>query len=388
MRIIICGDTHIGAVFGLGRATKDGGNTRIDDYERTLNYIVDHAIQSGADAFIQTGDAFDSRNPAPEHLNVLNRALRRLSMANITSIIIMGNHDYRKTGDTFTSAISSLAAKDYPNVRVVLSPEIIKLHGPNKTNASLILIPYRDKRMYTGKNTEENSLLYEAEVKGLISQCEPGSPIVAVGHNFYHTGSYNDYGGAEVLARTEAFAGCDLVAMGHYHQFKIISKRDPIAIYTGSMEKLNFGDQDVDKVFIDFDTATKRTKVMKCPSRLLEDISINLSEADHNNFIDLFKEKVSEFDLTDRIVRVKIIIRDNLAPFIKKHDIEKILYGAGSFYISKVAIEPIVTRMVRDEAILNHKDDYAMFEAFLRGQASMDEDERLIILAEAKKIMV
>jgi DNA repair exonuclease SbcCD nuclease subunit len=309
-------------------------------------------------------------------------------MANITSIIIMGNHDYRKSGDSFTSAISSLAAKDYSNVRIILNPEVVKLHGPNQTGTNILLLPYRDKKMYSGKTTEENSLQYEQEIRGLIDQCQPGHPIVAVGHNFYHTGSYNDYGWAEVLARVEAFAGCDFVAMGHYHQFKIINKKDPIAIYTGSMEKLNFGDQDVDKVFIDFDTATKRTKIMKCPSRLLEDISINLGEADHNNFMDLFKEKIAELDLKDKVTRVKITIRDNLVPFIRKSDIEKILYNAESFFVSKVIVEPIVTRMVRDEKILTHKDDFSMFKAFIDGQASMDDEERATILEEAKKIMV
>ena len=31
MRAIICGDVHIGAVFGLGGGNGSGGNTRVDD---------------------------------------------------------------------------------------------------------------------------------------------------------------------------------------------------------------------------------------------------------------------------------------------------------------------------------------------------------------------
>lgn len=387
MRLVICGDTHIGAVFGLGKATKEGGNTRVDDYEKTLNYIVDYAISTGADAFIQTGDVFDSRTPAPEHLNVLNRAIKKLSMANVTSIIIMGNHDYRKTGETFASAISSLAAKDYPNVRIVLNPEVVKFYDRKEVVTNLVLLPFRDRKMYLGKNTEQDSLSYEKEIKDLIAQCSPSTPTVAVGHNFYHTGSYNDYGGAEVLARIEAFTGCDFVAMGHYHQFKIINKKDPIAIYTGSMEKLNFGDEKVDKFFIDYDTESKKTKVLKCPTRTLLDFSVNLEQADHNNFIDCLKEKIQELDLKDKIVRNKIIVRDNLTPFIRKNDVEKIMYSLGAFYVSKVTVEPIVTRMIRDEAILNHKDDFSMFKAFIEDQASMQEEERDLILLEAKKIM-
>ena len=44
MRIVVCGDTHIGAVFGLGRPNGKGGNTRVDDYKKTLNHIIDYTI--------------------------------------------------------------------------------------------------------------------------------------------------------------------------------------------------------------------------------------------------------------------------------------------------------------------------------------------------------
>jgi exonuclease SbcD len=388
MRIVICGDTHIGAVFGLGKSTRDGGNTRVDDYEKLLNYIVDYTINTGADAFVQTGDVFDSRNPTPEHMDVLNRAVKKLSMANITSIIIMGNHDYRKVGETFNSAISSLAARDYPNVRLIISPEVVKFYSHKEVITNLILLPFRDRKMYAGKTVEQDSLLYEKEVADLVSQCSPNAPIVAVGHNFFNTGSYSDYSGAEVLPRVEAFKGCDFVAMGHYHQFKIINKKDPIAIYTGSMEKINFGDEKVDKFFIDYDTSTKKTKVLKCPSRQLMDLSINLENSDHNNFLDLLREGVDQLDVKEKITRAKLIIRDNLAPFVRKNDVEKILYSAGAFFVSKVTVEPIVTRMIRDEQILNHKDDFSMFKAFIEDQASMQDEERETILLEAKKIMM
>ena len=52
MRAVICGDTHIGAVFGLGRPNGLGGNTRVDDYEATLNSIIDYTISSKADIMI------------------------------------------------------------------------------------------------------------------------------------------------------------------------------------------------------------------------------------------------------------------------------------------------------------------------------------------------
>lgn len=385
MRLVICGDTHIGAVFGLGRPNKRGGNTRVDDYEKTLNHIVDYAIDTGADAFIQTGDAFEVRSPEPEHMNIFNKAIKRLSMAGITSIVIMGNHDYRRSGDGFTSAISSLPAKDYPNVRLVLNPEVIKFHNGTGDSANIILLPYRDRRMYSGKTTIEDSVLYEKEVQVLVDECDD-SPTIAIGHNFFHQGSYGDFGGTEILASVDAFRGCDLVVMGHFHQFKILRTKSPIAIYSGSMEKVNFGDEKVDKFFIDYNTTTKDAKIVKTPVRELVDIFVDLKNCTHDDILETLKSGIRRHELKDKISRIKISIEDKLMSFVKKSLIEKMMYDAGSFFVSRVTIEPIFTRIIRDDAILKHKDNFSMFEAFMEGQ-SLDDEERSYILSKFKKII-
>lgn len=386
MRVVICGDTHIGAVFGLGGPNGKGGNTRVDDYEKTLNYIVDYTIKSGADVFIQTGDAFESRTPNPEYISIFNKVIKKLSLSNITTAIIMGNHDYKRSGESFTSAISSLAAKDYSNVRIVLEPQIFKVSNQKNESINLALIPYRDRRMYLGKNIEEISQKYDQEVMMLLNSCENEAPIVAVGHNFLHSGNYTDFGGHEILTKIDTFAKCDLIAMGHLHQFKIVRKKEPIVIYTGSMEKINFSDEKVDKYFIDYDTNTKKTIIIKTPVRDLEEAKIDLSDCSQSNLLDEFQNKLKKFNLKDKIVRVKVAVKDSLLPFIKKADIEKLVAEQQVFYLSKILIEPIVERLIKDNDILNQKDDFSMLSAFIDGQG-FDEATKLELLSEAKSIM-
>ena len=125
MRAIVCGDVHIGAVFGLGGPAKNGGNTRVDDYAETLNWIVDYTINSNAEVFIQTGDLFEVRNPTLEHMAIADAALKRLSRANIATFIIMGNHDYKRVGTSYTSSILSLPSAELPNVKILIDPKII-----------------------------------------------------------------------------------------------------------------------------------------------------------------------------------------------------------------------------------------------------------------------
>lgn len=387
MRVVICGDSHIGAVYGLGYSNKSGVNSRLDDYEKTLNYIVDYAIQNNVDAFIQTGDVFDSRTPIPEHMDVFNKALRKLSMANVTSIIIMGNHDYRRSGDGFTSAITSLAARDYSNVRIILEPEVLKLSGKNDEALNVLLLPYRDRRMYDGKSTEEDSKAYQDEVLFHINECDNNFPIIAVGHNFYYDGSYNDYGGTEILVKPEIFEKCDMVTMGHYHQFKIFKRKEPIAFYIGSMEKLNFGDGKIDKFFIDYNTQTKQSKIIKAPVRNLEDIVLDLSSIGYESFYTTLMEKITDFNLEDKIVRLRVLVRDTLVNILSKADIEKILNEKKPFYISKIIIEPVILKVIKDNIILNHNDDLSLFRAFLETQTNIEKEESVNIMSEVKKII-
>lgn len=387
MRVIICGDTHIGAIFGLGGSNGRGGNTRVDDYEKTLNHIVEHAIDTGADAFIQTGDAFESRTPSPEYMGVMDRALKRLSMANITSVVIMGNHDYRSSGVMFSSAISSLGSKDLPNVRIVLDPQVLTLVNDKEEGVNIALIPYRDKKMYSGISTEEISKEYDKHVRQIVSSGNLDYPTIAVGHNFFYEGSYTSYSGTEILTNLSAFENCDLVAMGHLHQFRIVNKKKPVAIYTGSMERLNFGDKNIEKYFIDYNTSSKKVKIIKSPIRDLYDGILDLSDYELDSFKESVFEELKKIEVENKVVRIKLLIKERAQAAIKRSEVEKFLYDQGAFYVSKVLVETVFQRTVRDDIILKEKDDYSMFKAFVEKQ-TLDEDIREKILIESKKIMV
>lgn len=387
MRAIICGDVHIGAVFGLGRQKDDGGNTRVDDYETTLNYIVDYAISTKADMFIQTGDLFETRSPSPEHMDIADRAIKRLANANIAAMVIMGNHDYRRSGDTFTSAISALSAKDYPRVRLILNPQILTLKNKSNIGANILLIPYRDKRMYDGSSDNRiSSRAFNEHIKDLVLSINNGYPTLAVGHNFFFEGSYNEYGGSELLADPKAFVGCDAVIMGHHHQHRVIQSIGPLAIYSGSMERTNFGDAKSDKFFIDYSFNDKSAKYIKIPSRGLIDASIDLSEHSPESLCDALNCELLKLNLNDKIVRCKINVKDIASKVISKTHIEKELYALGAHFVSKITIEVLTSRVIRNEDILNHRDDAEMFKAFIQSQ-NIDDEMRNSIECEAMSII-
>ena len=384
--MIICGDTHIGAIFGLGKPNGKGGNTRVDDYEASLNYIVDYAIETKADIFIQTGDVFEHREPAAEHLSVMDRALKKLSSAGISTFVIMGNHDYKRNGETFTSSIMNLLNSDLPNVRILLNPEVIEVCNFQNEKVNLLLVPFRDRRMYDGKTNREQSEGFNGEIRRYIQSINNNDPVVAVGHNFFFEGNYTDYGGTEILADQEAFQGCDLVAMGHLHQFRVLRKRTPVCVYTGSMERTNFGDKNVDKYFIDYDSTLKKIKFCKTPTRDMIDDTIDLSEVNFSSIETEIVSKLSESQLKDKIVRYKFVIDEKVLPVVDKSFIQNKIYDLGAHFVSKINIEAVTKRLVRNSTILEHKDDIAMIEAYLDSQ-EMEDVARQKLLKEAKIIM-
>lgn len=358
MKTVICGDTHIGATFSMGRPNGLGGNTRIDDYERSLNFIIDYAIANEVEVFLQTGDLFEVRNPTAEHIQIADRAIKRLSDANIFTVVIMGNHDYRKTGDTYTSALATMQANSYKNVRILLRPESITYHNKRDESQAMLLVPYRDKRMYSGSSSKECTDLFNAQLKEMAEKLPEGVTSVVVGHNFFFEGSYFDYGGHEVLVSPDSLSKADLVVMGHHHEFRRIRKSDPVAYYVGSLEKTNFGDSDVDKFFILFDSKTKEVQQVKIPTRELLDLSVDLSSSTAFNYLQDYGEQLKKYDLSQKICRAKIKIKDGTQALFSKSEIEKTLYTLGAFHVSKILWDVEQVKLEKDKGILSHKTDF------------------------------
>ena len=387
MRIAICGDTHIGIVNGLGKKNNLGGNTRIDDYEKTLNYVVTYCIENNIDAFVQTGDLFEKRNPTPIELEVADRALRRLSAANVPSFVIMGNHDYKRHGGTYTSALTSLPAKHLPNIRLLINPESIFVSNEKGERVNLVLMPYRDKKMYKERGVQLASEKYENEIIELFDNCNDKFPSVFIGHNFYYEGSYNLYGGTELLANPKCFEKYDVSFMGHNHiSREVKGDGNTPCFYTGSMERTNFGEASDEKYLFIYDTITRDVGRVILPTRDLLEISIYAENKKISEVEDFIQETIKKRSIKDKIVRVKISIPDTIASVITKNKIEKLLYDMECYYVSKIIIETIKKSIVRDLSPLKLKNDFDMFKKFLDTQ-EVEETFMKKVIAKAKELM-
>lgn len=385
MKVAVLGDTHFGAVFGLGKPTEDGSNTRIKDYQKSMDFCIQYCIDNNIDAFVQTGDLFEKRNPSPVDTDAADEAIRKLSAANIPTFIIMGNHDYKRFGGTYTSALLSMPAKHYSNVRILIKPEVISVTNERFERVNLLLMPFRDKRMYSGKTTKENSELYEQEVHSLFEGCNKKYPTIFVGHNFFYEGSYSEYGGSEVLIKPDTFKDFNASFMGHYHAQKDI-KKSINCYYTGSMERNNFGEAKQKKYLMVFDSVTNSVEKVEIPVKELEEITLDLSRTEVEDVFQELDQALSGSDISGKIARMRITIPEKMSSIITKTEIEKKMYDLGADFVSKVMVEYKYEKLKRDTSALKESSDYKIFEKFLESQVVLPELKNKI-LEKAKEIM-
>ena len=86
-------DAHIDMA-NYGRHDPESGlPMRVMDFLKSLDEIVDTAIEEKVDLVIFAGDTYKDRSPAPTFQREWGRRIMRLSEARIPTLLLVGNHD-------------------------------------------------------------------------------------------------------------------------------------------------------------------------------------------------------------------------------------------------------------------------------------------------------
>ncbi len=92
-KILHFADAHIDMA-NYGRHDPQSGLPfRVLDFLKSLDTIVDAAIQEKVDLVIFAGDAYKDRTPSPTFQREWGRRMMRLSRAEIPTLLLVGNHD-------------------------------------------------------------------------------------------------------------------------------------------------------------------------------------------------------------------------------------------------------------------------------------------------------
>lgn len=267
VRILHFADVHIDMVTSGKRDAASGFAIRTLDYLKAFDTIVDRAISERVDLVLFAGDAYRDAIPSPTFQREWDRRMMRLSAAKIPTLMIPGNHDITPTS-TKADALQEFASFNIPYLH--LGGERPKLWRPEDLDGvpiQVITIPWisRSKLVLGAHEANESQADQAAKlevsliqwIEPLLAGADPSLPLVVMAHYSVSGASFPNQQmitlGAEVtlplkLLRDERIT---YTALGHIHKFQDLNEgNQPPVVYSGSIERVNFGESGEQKGFI------------------------------------------------------------------------------------------------------------------------------------------
>jgi exonuclease SbcD len=266
LKVLHFADAHIDMANYGRRDAESGLPLRVMDFLRSLDTIVDAAVDEQVDLVIFAGDAYKDRNPAPTFQREWGKRIMRLSQARIPTLLLVGNHDLSPALGR-AHALDPFETLSVPHVRVLDRPQFL---GPADLNLPLqvIALPWVSRSGMVAhldiRVTDPEEVF--AELQGKISELlnkwmdesvDPDLPLIFTAHASVQGAKY---GGERtvMLGRDVVLPGSlvrdprlDYVALGHIHKPQNLNEGShPPVIYPGSIERVDFGEAGEDKFFV------------------------------------------------------------------------------------------------------------------------------------------
>ncbi len=264
LRIAHIADTHIG-MENYGRINPETGlNQRLHDFLSSLDQAIDGAIAEHVDLAVFAGDIYKTRDPTPTHQREFARRIQRLATAGIQTMLVAGNHDVPMSAGRATS-VDIFRALEVPSVTVARSigTHVIQTRsGPIQVVAfpwairSLVVAQPEYKNCTIAELNQAMIDLTRARLRTEADALDPDVPAICVGHAHLFGAKI----GAERLLTMGGDPMYDLqtfdlpsiayVALGHIHKHQVLNYAAPQVVYAGSIDRVDFGEQDEAKGWV------------------------------------------------------------------------------------------------------------------------------------------
>ncbi|HMK07444.1 MAG TPA: exonuclease SbcCD subunit D [Anaerolineales bacterium] len=350
IRVVHFADVHVG-MENYGRLDPvSGTSSRVRDFLDRLDEVVDYAIGHDGDLAIFAGDAFKSRDPEPTQQREFAARIKRLADA-MPTLLLVGNHDMpgmaakASSVDIFGALqVPGVIVGDRPGSRVVATRR-----GP----VFLAWIPYpmrnrllaRDESQ--GKTIDElDEALRRAVADLMASQAEEARrqdmPRLLVGHLAVAEAKLGSERtillGRDVGLATSSFAdpAWDYVALGHIHRHQDLHPgAAPPVVYSGSLERIDFGEEDEAKGFCWVELARGGTRWQFVPvaARTFRTVRVDVRRSEDPTAAVV--EAAQGADAGGAVVRVLVRIRADQEPLLRERDIQEALAQASSVVVGR-----------------------------------------------------
>ena len=365
MKILHLSDIHMGGGFAHGRIDPETGyNSRLNDFARSLSRTIDRALAEPVDLVLFGGDAFPDATPAPYIQQAFAEQFHRLVVAQIPTVLLVGNHDRHAQGQGGAS-LSIYRSLGVPGVLVgdsVTTHKISTLSG----EIQILTLPWVNRStLLTREGTENMSVLevnqllvskVQVAIEGEIRKLDPALPTILLAHLMADNATL---GAEKLLAVGRGFTiplhlltrPCfDYVALGHVHRHQNLNKtNDPAVVYPGSIERVDFSEEKEEKGYVlvsiepiiepttkNFDT---NWEFCPLPVRTFRTIKIDVSAKEHPQPAIL--NAINQTEIDDAVVRLIYQINPNQVELIDTSTIHAALNSAHHYTIQAELISQL-----------------------------------------------
>ncbi len=409
IRVLHFADTHIG-MENYGKTDPETGlSSRVRDFLRRMDEMIEFAKANDVDLTIFAGDAFKTRTPNPTYQREFAWRVRDL-IALAPLVMLVGNHDVPPTMLKASSieiydtlAIPGIWVADQYEARVISTKrgDVLVGAAPYPLRSRVL-----DGVKTAGLTIAETDQLLQRELTALLEQLaeeadKHAMPRLLTGHLTVSGASWGSERGimlgrdVQVLPSALADERWDYVALGHIHKHQNLTATRaglPPVVYSGSLERIDFGEENDPKGFCWVELERKQTawKFQRLKARPFVTIRADLRQS-----ADPTREAVEEieaYDLKGAVVRVIFdltpetearlnegIVRDALWRGISKD-------GSKNGYIAGIRREVEQGTRARLGANPEGLTDQQLLERYLISKGMSDE-RRAELLAAAGDII-
>jgi DNA repair protein SbcD/Mre11 len=353
IRVLHFADTHIG-VESYGKTDPETGlSSRVRDFLRRMDDMHAYAKEHGVDLIIFAGDAFKTRTPSPTYQREF--AYRISDLAELAPVVMLvGNHDV-PPNYLRASSIEIYDTLRVPNVTVAadFAVEVIETaRGPVAVAAA----PYPTRSwLLEGVNTTGMTITEVDQTVGEIISDRLGDlaaevaeldmPRLLVGH-FTVSGAVVGSErqimlGRDVSISLSALADprWDYVALGHIHKHQnLTARRDdaPPVVYSGSLERIDFGEEGDRKGFCYVKLARHATEWDFVPVAARPFVTLRADLRESANPTQDVIDRIRRHDLTDAVVRLILKLTPETQSRLNENTLRAALRDKGVFYIAAI----------------------------------------------------
>ena len=365
MRLIHFSDLHLG-IDNYGLTDPETGlSTRVLDFLRVFDVIVDRAISERVDAVLFTGDAFKNRDPSPTLRRAVARRILRLAQAEIPIVLLVGNHDLP---NVFTRAtpVEIYQVLQIQGVYVCRDIEALTIEtrsGP----LQIVALPWIPRTTLLAAQEirelpdQEIDREIQRAISGMMAQqrrdLDPARPAVLMAHVSLQGASLG-YEQSIMLGKDITVGRDDLharefdyVALGHIHKHPVVGSRPPV-VYAGSPERIDFGEEREPKGYVVVEIADgppprePRFEFVELSARRFETLRIKAPGDAPDERVMREVERAADA-IRGAIVRCFVEGDPGRERGVAASDVRKALVAAGAAYVAYVIVESETTARAR-----------------------------------------